>query len=145
MANLVKFSHHLYLNCYYPLNFPKVLNCLGRRREHLNLSDFKSFHQLTNLPLHTSQTRIQPLYLMSCSVSSYKMITLKEQTEIEMFFLPAELPKGAKKDLESYLTLNGTWAQGRESVFIVSSHASLQLFPLSRPFSVKSIGLTAVY
>ena len=36
------------------------------------------------------------------------MITVKEQTEIEMFFLPAELAKGAKKDLESNLTLNGT-------------------------------------
>ena len=36
------------------------------------------------------------------------MITLKEQTEIEMFFLQAELAKGAKKDLESYLPLNGT-------------------------------------
>lgn len=46
------------------------------------------------------------------------MITLKEQTEIEMFFLPAGLRKGQKKDLESYLTLNGTWAQGRVSVFI---------------------------
>ena len=36
------------------------------------------------------------------------MITLQEQTEIEMFFLLAELAKGAKKDLESYLPLNGT-------------------------------------
>jgi len=36
------------------------------------------------------------------------MITLKEQTEVEMFFFLAELAKEAKKDLESYLTPNGT-------------------------------------
>ena len=119
MANLVKFSHHLYLNCYYPLNFPGVLNCLERRR--IWLQTFSPANQLTITYITNTNSAIvlnELLYLLVL----IKMITLKEQTGIEMFFLPTGLQKGQKKYLESYLTLNGIWAQGRVSVFIVSCH-----------------------
>ena len=83
MANLVKFSHHLYLNCYYPLNFPRVLNCLEGEEE----------------SIYTYLTSI-------FSLANQPTITLKEQTETKVLFVPAELEKGEEKD--SYLTANET-------------------------------------